>query len=87
MVLDGEMTLNHAGHHSKKLGMFDADYFKGDWQTSSKGKCTDFNLMTMRDTDGTVESLLILKDKRFEFSFSDNIKHLIFYIYSGQVKI
>jgi len=87
MVLDGQMTLNHKGHHSKKLGQFDSDYFDGGWKTTSLGKCTDFNLMTMGKTDGTVESLLVLQDQQVEFSFSENIEHLIFYIYSGEIRI
>ena len=87
MVLDGEMTLTHKAHHTVKLGRFDSDNFKGDWHTSSKGKCVDFNLMTMGDTKGTVEALQVNKGKEFFFSFSDNIQHLVIYVYSGEIKI
>jgi uncharacterized protein len=87
MVLDGEMTLTHGAHHTAKLGRFDSDNFKGDWQTSSKGKCTDFNLMTMGDTEGTVESLPVNKGKQIFISFSENIQQLVIYVYSGQIKI
>ena len=87
MVLDGEMTLSHKEHHIKKLSKFDSDNFDGGWVTSSKGKCIDFNLMSMGETRGTVDSLQIVKDKEIEFSFSDNIKHSILYIYSGHIKI
>lgn len=87
MVLDGEMTLHHTEQHSKKLERFDSDYFLGGWETSSKGKCTDFNLMTSGEFDGTVESLLVVEDYRFEFTLTDNLKFLILYVYSGQIKI
>jgi len=87
MVLEGEMMLSHESHHIKKLGRFDSDYFKGDWKTKSKGKCTDFNLMTMGDTHGTVESLFIKKDQIYDFSFSEIVKHLVIYTYSGQFMI
>ena len=87
MVLDGEMTLAHKGHHTAKLGRFDSDNFKGDWNTFSKGKCSDFNLMTMGNTQGIVESLHVNKEKQVDFSFSDNIQHLVIYVYSGQIKI
>ena len=87
MVLDGEMTLTHKAHHITKLGRFDSDNFKGDWNTSSKGKCSDFNLMTMGNTKGTVESLHANKGKQVVFSFSDNIQHLVIYVHSGQIKI
>lgn len=87
MVLDGEMTLTHKDHHQSKLGRFDSDNFKGDWNTSSRGKCSDFNLMTMGNTPGTVESLHVNKGKQVVFSFSDNIQYLIIYVYSGKIKI
>ena len=87
MVLDGAMTLRHKGHHTAKLGRFDSDNFKGDWETSSKGKCSDFNLMTMGDNEGTVESLHAHKGKQVVFSFSDNIQHLVIYVHAGQIKI
>ena len=87
MVLDGEMTLTHKAHHTAKLGRFDSDNFRGDWETSSKGKCSDFNLMTMGNTKGTVESLHANKGKQVLFSFSDNIQHLVIYVHSGQIKI
>ncbi len=87
MVLDGEMTLTHKAHHQVKLGRFDSDNFKGDWNTSSRGKCSDFNLMTMGNTQGTIESLHVTKGKQVVFSFSDNIQHLVIYVHSGQIKI
>ena len=87
MVLDGEMTLTHKAHHTVKLGRFDYDNFKGDWTTCSKGKCSDFNLMTMGDTEGTVESLSVYKNKQIFLSFLENIQHLVIYVYSGQIKI
>ena len=87
MVLDGEMTLNHLGHHTKKLNCFESDVFKGEWKTSSIGKCTDFNLMTMGNTKGTVESLHANKGKKVVVSFSDNIQHLVIYVYSGRIKV
>jgi len=87
MVLDGEMTLTHNNHHTAKLGRFDSDNFKGDWNTFSRGKCSDFNLMTMGNTQGTVESLHVDKEKQVDFSFSNNIQHLVIYVYTGQIKI
>tara|TARA_Y100000385_G_C13038870_1_gene614329 strand:- start:166 stop:738 length:573 start_codon:yes stop_codon:yes gene_type:complete len=87
MVLDGEMTLLHKSHHTAKLDKFDSDNFKGDWNTTSIGKCLDFNLMTMGNTQGTVESLHVNEGKQVTFSFSDNIQHLLIYVHSGQIKI
>lgn len=39
------MEINHHGHYSKVLNTYEIDRFKGDWDTSSFGKVTDFNLM------------------------------------------
>ena len=87
MVLDGQMTLNHSGHHTKKLERFDSDNFDGEWSTSSKGKCTDFNLMTMGTRDGTVESMLLEKGNSFDFSLSDNLHFVVLFVYAGKLKI
>ena len=87
MVLDGEMALTHRTHHTAKLGRFDTDNFKGDWNTSSKGKCSDFNLMTAGDAGGTLEYLSVNRGKKVVFSFSANIQHVVIYVYSGQIKI
>lgn len=45
MVLEGEMKLEHSGHHSVYLKPFEQDSFSGDWTTKSFGKVRDFNLM------------------------------------------
>lgn len=52
MVLEGEMELQHEGHHSVKLGPFETDEFEGGWKTHSVGKCRDFNLMCRGNAKG-----------------------------------
>ncbi len=59
MVLDGEMKISHETHHTKVLKKFDTDYFDGSWITTSKGKVTDFNLMTNKNAKGIIESLVL----------------------------
>lgn len=44
-ILDGTMELVHEGHHKTTLNKYDIDRFSGDWDTFSKGKVRDFNLM------------------------------------------
>lgn len=46
MLLEGEMHLTHQGHHQKHLQVLDVDHFSGNWHTTARGRCTDFNLMT-----------------------------------------
>jgi len=45
MVLEGELILEHEGHHCAKLKPFERDTFSGDWITKSKGKVVDFNVI------------------------------------------
>jgi environmental stress-induced protein Ves len=45
MILNGELEITHANHYSTKLCPFEMDTFDGNWQTTAKGKVTDFNIM------------------------------------------
>ncbi|MBP2635263.1 MAG: HutD [Firmicutes bacterium] len=54
MVLDGEMRLEHTGHHSSHLKAFEQDSFSGDWTTTSFGKVRDFNVMLANGSTGTL---------------------------------
>ena len=46
MILDGTLWLKHEGHYETTLERFAQDNFSGDWKTISRGRVTDFNLMT-----------------------------------------
>ena len=87
MVLDGETTLTHKNHHSKKLTKFEADEFKGDWETTSVGKCTDFNLMTTKGTTGELESLDLLENKTLEYQIENKWNWFFIYVYKGEITI
>lgn len=39
------MDIEHVGHYSRKLDKYQIDRFEGEWETKSKGKVKDFNLM------------------------------------------
>ncbi|ETI88314.1 HutD family protein [Clostridium butyricum] len=62
MVTDGEMILTHKEKYSKLLKNFDQDFFMGDWNTSTKGRCSVLNLMTQKNYDGTLTHINILKN-------------------------
>ena len=85
IVLDGTMSLEHENEHSKTLEKFEVDEFDGAWNTSSKGKCIDFNLMLRNNKKGTVKGL--------EINSGEKIKGEIFgsrffmYVYKGKVEI
>ncbi len=44
-ILEGNLEIIHQRKYSKKLQKFENDRFHGSWQTSSKGKARDFNVI------------------------------------------
>ncbi len=84
MLLDGELELIHGEHHTKKLKPLQFDVFSGDWHTKSIGKATDFNLMTIGNTDGTF-SVIKAKNKEFH-SYKINHDFTVFYIAEGTLE-
>jgi len=85
MILDGEIEIAHKNHYTKKLKEFDIDEFEGEWQTSSVGVCTDFNLMTRGKTEGELSSLTLLKEQTIDFPITDKYSKILIYIHSGNV--
>ena len=57
------IIINHKNHYSKQLNKWDIDSFEGNWETSSIGKCTDFNLMTTGNTFGDLSLLKLIEGK------------------------
>lgn len=49
MVLEGKISIFHDSKKLRELHAFDYDFFKGESNTISIGKCTDFNIMLKRD--------------------------------------
>jgi len=82
MVLDGNMNLIHKGQHDSELDKFSVDRFDGGWETSSIGKCIDFNLMTMGQTTGNQQGLDLQKDQQTRVAFSGFLEFASFiYLY------
>lgn len=61
MVLEGEMTLEHKGHHSVHLKPYEQDSFSGEWTTHSRGRVRDFNLMMAEGCRGYLNVIFIKK--------------------------
>lgn len=55
IVTDGKTVLEHKYKYSIALNPFEKDTFMGDWHTKSRGKASDFNLMTAENCDGDLE--------------------------------
>ena len=85
MLLNGTIIINHKKQYRKQLLPFEVESFKGEWETSSIGVCTDFNVMTTGNTKSELWSLIfdhttILKtDKPYDT--------LCVYIHSGNPSI
>ena len=83
MVLEGTLELTHKGFHSTILEPFETDSFCGDWETTSGGKATDFNLM-IRDAElnGTIAMLHFGKKSDLPLTAE---KHVFIYVYRGEI--
>lgn len=69
MSLDNPLKLSHKNQYDIDLKPFQVDSFKGDWQTQSKGKVIDFNLMYK---DGWYADMGVLTlDKCYELASND----------------
>lgn len=61
MIIEGEMTLIHEGHHTVLLKPFMKDSFNGGWTTRSLGCARDFNLMLSQACKGELEAIYVKK--------------------------
>jgi environmental stress-induced protein Ves len=60
MILEGGVHLVHKAqglHEERTLHPFEQDSFEGEWNTVSRGRCVDFNLMTAPGCGGRIEAL------------------------------
>jgi environmental stress-induced protein Ves len=83
MIIEGEIELEHKNHYSKILHKFDVDTFTGDWESSSRGLCTDFNVMTRGNYTGIVQPIELQKGKMVEVSNLKEISFLCLYALKG----
>lgn len=91
MVTEGQITLNHENKYVKLLNPFDQDNFMGDWNTTTLGKASVFNLMTQKNYDGELIHLDILPKKHYKFNYKASInKDLVaicLYAVNGSFKV
>ncbi len=82
-ILKGRMEIIHKEHHSKILNPYEIDHFKGEWDTFSKGKVTDFNLM-LKNCDGDFFFKEIKETEKIQFEKQNKI--IFVYCISGEIK-
>jgi environmental stress-induced protein Ves len=87
MLLSGNLTVHHEGHHSKTLKKFGVDQFEGDWKTSSIGQCTDFNLMTSGNTRGNMMGMEVQKGESHLISPEPESDWQFVYVFSGNLEV
>lgn len=83
-ILKGKMELSHKGHHNVVLLPYEIDRFNGEWDTVSKGKVTDFNLM-LKNCKG--DFFFKEFDGKEKITFNEEEDFLFVYCISGTVKI
>jgi len=85
MVLEGEVTVNHKDKYSKTLKPFEIDTFSGDWNTSAKGICTDFNLMTTGNLTSELSHMQLLANHYKTLTIEGNYHTVCLYLHSGSI--
>lgn len=63
LILSGETKLCF-GQEERSLSLDEQVEFKGDWETTSEGEATDFNLMMKEGADGYMEPIYLLPNDR-----------------------
>jgi len=95
MVLEGELLLDHKGHHNATLKALEQDSFSGDWTTTSFGKVTDFNLMMSPGYTGELEAISFISGEFKEILLHNNVNDVevfsqiteAFYVMEGFIQI
>lgn len=91
MVIDGEIKLEHEGHHHVHLKPYEQDRFSGGWTTRSFGKVRDFNLMLSEGCSGNLEAITVEKSGYYEIVNPNNSDRRqiaeAFYCINGPVNI
>ncbi len=87
MILGGEITITHKDRYSKTLKPLDVDTFKGDWNTTSQGVCTDFNVMTRGNTVSELSGIDLVANQTQELKIAKTWKNFCIYLFSGSISV
>lgn len=83
MILEGEIKITHENQYTKVLKAFDQDSFKGEWKTSAKGICSDFNIMTSGSRQSDLFSLHLLANETSTIHIEKHWTTLLIYLFKG----
>jgi len=87
MILDGEIQINHQNQYSKRLKQMDVDTFRGDWNTTAIGTCTDFNVMTTGNLFSELIGMEFTKDSNSTIHIEKEWNSLFLFIISGKLQL
>lgn len=85
MVLNGELTIQHKNQYSKQLKKFDTDNFSGNWETTSVGRVTDFNVMTIGSVKAAMVGFSLPNNSQKESTLNGDF--LAVYVPQGEITI
>jgi uncharacterized protein len=83
MIMKGELELVHEARYIRLLKPYDQDTFSGEWNTRSRGKVTDFNLMLKGGSVGSLTHHSIKAGNAVTFTVDTDFYFV--YIASGNV--
>lgn len=91
MIIEGEVILEYEGSHQVELKPYEQESFSGGWVTRSKGKVTDFNLITAAGCRGDLEAIFIKDGTSHEIAcLKDDVEFSLvteaFYCTEGRVR-
>lgn len=84
LILEGEIQLQHEGQEAFFVRKHDVAQYDGGWETSSVGKCTDFNLMTQGSTKGDLEGRILENGEQVVLPRSE---HAFVYVHTGRIAV
>lgn len=88
MVTEGQIILEHENHYKKVLDTFQQDCFMGDWETVSRGKATDFNLMLAQGFSGSLEVCSLKAGEQVDINLGKEKKVTnVFYALNGDLLV
>ena len=87
MILEGEISITHKGQYTKLLKPYDVDTFSGDWETTSIGTCTDFNVMTTGGQQSELYYLAMGAISNYKLKPKETSKNLFLYAISGNIRV
>jgi len=85
MLLDGELELIHENQHTINLKPLEFDTFSGNWNTTSNGKATDFNLMMLGNTEGNYK--VFSNTEKTILKHKSKVDISVFYVVKGKISL